>query len=318
MLYQKIRPDNLEDFVGNSAVVDSLRKVVNKAKNNQPHSHAYLFTGTSGCGKTTLARILAKEFGCQSDNIFEKDIGQLRGIDNVREIAKDASTRSVFGGKKIYILDECHQMTSQAQNALLKILEDIPAYCYFVICTTEPQGLLKTIKTRCSDYEVTRLGRRDVKKLVTSIRDKEKLKVSDDVLEAISLTSSGIPREFVVALEKVIDMPEEEAFKLLVTGTSEDTSIFDLCNLLKISPQGRTNNWKKIFKEFKGLQGEPEGIRRSILAILTKVLERSENEKEIINISGVLDIFSKMTYNGRTDLYVMLAKACFGKLNEDN
>jgi len=199
----------------------------------------------------------------------------------------------------------------------LKVVEDCPKDCYFIFCTTEPQNIIKTIRNRCAEYPVTTLNRKEVKQLVQTSVEKAELDISEDLIEAVCITSKGSPRATLVNLEKIIGVDEEEAFDLLVEGSEQDTSIFDLCNLLKLGPTARTKNYKKIFKAFEGLKGEPDQLRRSMLGVLSSAFSKVQEAEDKLHIAGFMEILGTPAYNGKSDLQVMLSKICFGNLQED-
>jgi len=315
MLYQEVRPGKLKDVVGNKSTVKSLQAILKKPDSKRPH--AFLFSGPSGCGKTTLARILVSEFGCVKESIIEMNAANTRGIDSIRQVIQEASMTSVFAGAKAYIFDESHQITKTAQEALLKVIEDCPKDCYFIFCTTEPQNIIKTIRNRCAEYTVSKLNRREIKELVEKAISLLDIPISDDLIEAICLTSKGSPRATLVSLEKIIGLDEEEALELLVEGSEQDNTIFDLCNLLKLGPTARTKNYKKIFKAYDGLKGEPDQLRRSMLGVLSSAFSRSQSPKEMHQIAEVMSILSKPAYNGKADIQVMLSLICFGGFSEE-
>jgi DNA polymerase-3 subunit gamma/tau len=147
-LYQKVRPGTLEEIVGNQRTIKAIAKMVESKE--KPHS--ILMQGGSGCGKTTVARIIAKIFGSDESSIFESNAANTRGIDDIREIARTAPLSTLGNKPKTYIIDESHQLTKPAQQALLKVLEDPPERCYFILCTTDPQNLIPTIRCLRRNY----------------------------------------------------------------------------------------------------------------------------------------------------------------------
>ena len=147
-LYRKYRPSTLDEMVGNEATIKSLKAELENG------SHVFLMTGPAGCGKTTLARIMAKEVNAGPLSIHEINSAENRGIDTAREIMEQMRYNPSDGDAIVWILDEMHQITSAGQNALLKALEDTPEHCYFFLCTTDPQKLIAPLKTRCSIINV--------------------------------------------------------------------------------------------------------------------------------------------------------------------
>ena len=141
-LYNKYRPQTPEEIYGNDLAIKSIRSELNKG------AHVFLLTGPGGCGKTTTARVFARQLGADELSIHELNSSENRGIDSVREIMEQIRYTPLDGGKTVYILDEMHQQTSASQNALLKVLEECPEHCYFFLCTTNPEKLIQPLKTR--------------------------------------------------------------------------------------------------------------------------------------------------------------------------
>ena len=159
-LYHKYRPDNLEDFIGGREAISTLKTMLS---DTEKCPHVFLFQGPTGCGKTTLARIIASELKCTGDDLKEIDTADFRGIDTARDIRKKLQFKPMESPCRIWIIDECHKMTPDAQNALLKTLEECPDHVYFILCTTEPQKLIKTIVGRCSVFSVNVLSSEPLK-----------------------------------------------------------------------------------------------------------------------------------------------------------
>ena len=200
-LHLKYRPKNFSEFVGNPGTVEALETVLAKPKNEIPH--AFLFCGPSGCGKTTLARIVKNELGCSNEDFIEIDSGDFRGIDTIRDIRQNMVFRPLSGGIRVWLLDECHQLSKDAQNAFLKALEDTPEHVYFLLATTEPEKLLKTIRTRCARFDVHPLSERMMVRHLRKITEKEGKKVPNEVLSQIASDSLGSVRQALVILDKI-------------------------------------------------------------------------------------------------------------------
>jgi len=310
-LYQEIRPEKFEGIVGNSATIGALRSMLRKPADSQ--SHAILLKGQSGCGKTTLARILANEFGSNKDSIFELNAANTNGIDTIREIAKNSHLIGLGGHAKTYIFDESHELTGKAQEALLKIIEDNPSHCYFIFCTTSPESIIKTIRNRCTEYEVGLLRGNGIIEVLKRACEKKSLDVSSDIIEAISYTCDGSPRDALVSLEQVAGIENiDEALELLVSGTERDASILDLLKLLIMGPEARRKKWKKIITTFDAIDEDSERIRRSILTFLYNKLKKYDDVQEALDITHLLRIFSISTYYGKkSQLGSLVARACF-------
>ena len=144
-LHIKYRPQTWDEIKGNEAVVEGLEsQFSSKSKKNRPH--VFLFYGPSGCGKTTLARIVKDELECSEANFNELNVANTRGIDTIREVIQFSHYSTFDGSPRIFLFDEAHKLTNDAQNALLKVLEDTPPKVYFILCTTDPKKIIKTIR----------------------------------------------------------------------------------------------------------------------------------------------------------------------------
>jgi len=195
----KYRPDSFDNFLGNAAVKKSLLSVLRK----RDVPAVFLFTGISGVGKTTLARIVARKLGGGDVGIIEINAADLRGIDSVRDLISKANVRLPGVAAVVYILDEAHQFTRDAQNALLKVLEDTPKGTFFILCTTNPSGILATIRTRCSEYGLLPLNDEDSACLLSDVSNREGMVIDVAVGNFIIEQSAGSARLLLKLLEKV-------------------------------------------------------------------------------------------------------------------
>lgn len=297
-LYLKHRPTDFDGFVGNTSTINSLKSVL---KRKDP-PHAMLFTGPSGTGKTTLARIVKSELGCSDYDFKEMDSAHFRGIDHIREIRKQMQHGAMKGDYRIWLLDECHQLSKDAQNALLKALEDTPQHVFFMLATTDPQKLIKTIRNRCSTFVVESLGEKELVKHMRRICHKEKKKVPVDVLKQICQDSLGSPRSALVILDKIIDLPEDEMILAAEQQAAAENETIELCRALMNSP------WKKVSGILKGLDQDPESVRRAVLNYFSAVLLNSGKAKA----AAILDCFVDNFYDsGRAGLVL----ACYEAVN---
>lgn len=226
-LYQKYRPKTFEDVVGQQFV----KTILTNQILNDSLSHAYLFTGTRGIGKTTIARILARMVnGDTSDgmNIIEIDGASNNGVDNIRDIRQDVNYKPSSGRFKIYIIDEVHMLSSGAFNALLKTLEEPPEHVIFMMCTTEPHKIPPTILSRCQRYDLQRFDVKDIYARLVFICGQENLKIEDTALKYIARLGKGSMRDAISILDQVRNFKEDLSYNdvlFLLGSISIDTLV---------------------------------------------------------------------------------------------
>jgi len=267
-------------------MLQSLKSVTDREK-GIPHS--FLFCGPSGCGKTTLARILKKRFDCSDQDFVELNVANVRGIDTIREIGHQMSLAPMRGQSRIFLLDEAAKLTSDAQHALLKFLEDTPKHVRFILCTTEPEKLIATIKNRCSTFYVSSLSTREMFKFLKDICEKEKKKVPEEALREIVKASEGSPRQALVILDSVIDMSDESGLIDAIKNyhIQSKAGVIDLCRILLNS----NSKWKQVTEILSKVEEEPESIRYAILGYMNSVLMKGENNYAALIIEEFSESF---------------------------
>jgi DNA polymerase-3 subunit gamma/tau len=287
-LHLDYRPATLDEIIGNESVKDSLSSIF--ARKDRPHT--FLFIGPSGTGKTTLGRIVKNMLECSDSDFIELNSANTRGIDTIRELSQNCHYSPIDGNVKVYLLDEVHQQTKDAQHAILKLLEDTPSHVYIILCTTEPEKLLKTIHTRCTTYQTKPLTEKETKALLCSVLKKEKVSdFSDKVLNEIIRVSEGCPRQALVILDQVIDILDETAaFSAVSSFSSEEAEVIDICRALF-----KNENWNTVKGKVKAViqNVEPEKIRYAILGYMQAVLLNKADDRA----SMLIDLFSENTYS---------------------
>lgn len=280
-LYKKYRPQRLKSMIGNDGTIRSLEKYLEDG--DLPHS--ILFSGPSGCGKTTLGRILKDELGCSEIDFKELNCSNDTGIDFIRGITRIMTMAPTGGKVRIFLLDEVHRLSLQAQDASLKILEDTPDHVYFFLCTTDPQKLKDTIRNRCCPMPVAPLKDKEMEKLIHRILNKESGEVEEDVIQDIIDAAGGSSRKALVILERILKLPEDDR-KIAVNLDLEDEQVINLCRaLLKADP------WDKVAKILKGIKAEPESVRWAVLGYAKSVLLNKKNHQAALIIDSFRDHF---------------------------
>lgn len=287
-LYLKYRPKTLENIFGNEDVISALSGMLD-APDTCPHS--FLLHGPTGCGKTTIGRIIAERLGCKGNDLREMDTADFRGIDTIREVRKQSQYKPLEGKVRVWILDEVHQTTREAQHALLKMLEDTPKHVYFILCTTDPQKLLPTIKGRCSQFQVKQLNDRQMMKLLRRVVKSEEANLAKPVYEQIIQDALGHPRNALQILDKVLRTEDDKRLDIAKQAAEEHSQSIELCRALL---QGGAAGWAKVRNILNGLKDQDaESVRRHVLGYCQAVLLKSENDRA----AAVMEEFLEPFYN---------------------
>lgn len=298
----KHRPTSLKEVVGQE---DAVRVIKGLIKKGIPHKLA--FSGPSGCGKTTLARIVAKKLGCDPDfDFLEINCADKRGIELIRELRTAAPLSPANGDCKVYLLDEAHKMTSDAQSAALKLIEEPPSHVYFILATTEWHKLLRTIQTRVTNVVVKSVDDDAMHDYLVGINEAEKKPVSDNnVLEKIVEVADGSVRMAVKMFESIMGI--EDSNKQLQAIQRQDTKR-QAIEIARILFRSRPL-WKSVTPLLKAVDDEPEKIRHMILGYCNAII--LNNWKLSGRAAELIELFRDPWYDcGKSGLYASCYQAC--------
>ena len=305
-LYRKFRPKDFEDVKGQEHIVTTLKNQIKADR----IGHAYLFCGTRGTGKTTIAKILARAVNCEhpvdgspcntcktcrailegtSMNVIEIDAASNNGVDNIREIREEVAYRPTEGRYKVYIIDEVHMLSTGAFNALLKTLEEPPSYVIFILATTEAHKIPITILSRCQRYDFRRITVETIANRLTELMEKEGNDVEEKAIRYIAKAADGSMRDALSLLDQCIAFYLGETLtyeKVLENLGAVDTDIFSglLRKILRQDTAGAVKTLEEII-----LQGKEMGqfvtdfiwYLRNLLLIGS-----SEHPEEAVDVSA--------------------------------
>lgn len=210
VLYRKYRPQKWSEVVGQDHVV----KVLEGSIKEDRISHAYLFSGGRGTGKTTLARIFAKALGSVDIDIYEIDGASNNGVDQIRELKESVNTLPFQSKYKVYIVDEVHMLSKGAFNAFLKTLEEPPKHVIFMLATTDPQKVIDTVLSRCQIFELKKPSREILKKYISEVAKKEGVNLESGVADLVSALGDNSFRDTLGALQKLISFSKDKKISL--------------------------------------------------------------------------------------------------------
>lgn len=292
-LHRKYRPTEFDNMVGQESVINALIDL--EEGNKWPHS--YLFVGGAGCGKTTSARIVASKIGASNHEITEVDAAACSSVEAMRELLRGTRYKGFTGAPlKVYIIDEVHRLSKPAAEALLKTLEEPPSHCYFILCTTEADKVLKTIRTRCLTLNFKEVGMDDLQDLLEEVIEAEgDIELPDGAVRLIAKAAEGSPRLALTSLAKCRNAQELDEVRDLLELPGESEDVIELARMM-VKRQGFT--WAKTVKLLNNCQDmPPESIRLQVVNYTQKALLGTTKEENALPLLAILEAFSKPMTN---------------------
>ena len=303
------RPSSLDEVIGQDAVVASLGSFLR----DETPAHTFVFTGPSGVGKTTIARILARELGCDlASNLIEVDGATHTGVDSWRELQASAKYSPLSGDVRCIIVDEAHAISKASWQSLLKITEEPPEHLYWMFCTTEAGRIPSTIATRSLWYELRSVGADELGDLVESVCEDQGWEVADEIIGVVVEAAQGSPRKALNALAQVRKLETAaEAVQVLRTTPADDADIRELATSLL-----RGKSWmiaKDIVRKLEDTNAE--SIRIAVYNISSAAAKSAKTEKAFLGAMNVVSAFATPYPAGsRTGhLLMSIAEALYGE-----
>jgi DNA polymerase-3 subunit gamma/tau len=288
-LHIRHRPKRFEDVIGNRAEVRAFSEAIKLAE-----AHAYLLSGPSGLGKTTLARIAAKVLGAKGDGLNEIDAATFTGIEDMRAIKDLTRYRPFEAPVRCIIMDECHSLSAKAWESLLKSVEEPPDHVFWFFCSTQPGKVPNTIRTRCMHTALSALPVEQVEEVLDKVIAAESIQLPDRVGTLIAKAANGSPRQALVYLAKVESAKSTASAAAMLQSAEESEPLIAFCRYL-IGKEKRS--WARVIELLTPLdKTNPESVRIMVCNYIAGALKRSRNDSEAIFLLNVLDAFS-VSYN---------------------
>jgi DNA polymerase-3 subunit gamma/tau len=294
------RPQSFDGVIGNQAAVNAIKDAL---KRPSGYPATTLLYGPAGCGKTTLARIIARTLDSTRAGLKELNISDMRGIDAARMIIELVRVPPWQGTCRVIILNECHKATNEFQNAMLEVLEEPPNGTYFILCTTEPEKLLKSVKNRCTHFAIKSVQARSIHTLLTSIAKKEGIVLKKDLIAKIAHAAQGSVRQALLILDTVLDIADDkEKMDVIMGYQSDEASLFELYLALS-----HKKPWNVCIPLLKAVDiKSAENARYALLALLERDIFAGGKKGD--RAAVMMDFFtSSFQFTGRAGL----TQACY-------
>jgi DNA polymerase-3 subunit gamma/tau len=288
-LQLKYRPVSLDQVRGQDEVVRSIRKAIGA----KARPHSFLFTGPAGVGKTSIARILAKGFNCGPSSIIEVDAASNSGIEAMKEVTSTARYHG-FGDQpnKAFIVDECHRLSKQAWDALLKSIEEPPEHVYYFFCSSESGKIPDTIVSRCNSYLLKPVRYDDIMDLLEMVCDEERFDTPDAILKQVAQACEGSPRKALVMLNMVHAVEDREECARILETPLDNKEVIELCRMLV---KGNLE-WSRLTETLNELgETNAESIRVVVVNYLNACLMHAKSDGAAVRLLDMLHSFTRPT-----------------------
>lgn len=294
VLYRKYRPTNFREIIGQKSITDNLKSSIL----NGTFSHAYIFTGPRGTGKTSTAKVLAKAINCldlqdgeicgkceacknfsTSPDIIEIDAASNNGVDEIRELRSNITHAPASSKYKIYIIDEVHMLSTGAFNALLKTLEEPPEHAIFILATTEVYKVPITILSRCQRYDFKKIDKKELIEYLKEICKKEKIDYEDQAIEEIYSLSEGCLRDALSVLDQISKSGDKLTLESILEGYNI-ISTNDIDTLLKLTVQKDVTNVIEMLERFENNGMNAQKLLKKIIHYLENCAIMAKTKKK--------------------------------------
>ncbi len=302
-LANKWRPESFDDVIGQDAVVDSLLHVCNTKS-----SQAFLFQGPSGTGKTTLARIAARALGCAVPH-YEIDAATHTGVDDMRSVQEALRYKPLGVKRRAIIIDECHRLSANAWDSLLKSVEEPPKHIAWFFCTTNAAKVPNTIKTRCTSFTLKAVSDDELLHLVKDVAEAEKFKVSPAVLDLVVKEANGSPRQALSNLSVCANTKDRKDAATILRSAVDNDATIQFCRFI-----AKGGSWAMAMNHVKALvDTNPESVRIVTTNYIGAILKNAKKDEEAMRLLQILDAFAEpyTTSTDQTQLMISIGRVLF-------